>query len=877
MRIVTHTTREVQRSPQRHLCPLYIFLTLSLACPLLSAQVIAPKFVSLSQEQGLSNNSVTCIYQDRTGFIWIGTRNGLNRYDGHTLQIYAKDGENDFRIPHDNIYDIREDAQGQLLIVTLNGELLRQDSITHRFRPFFSAAENRRYGFSAMSFLQTYTDRRGTLWLATLRHGLVAFDPKVRMARFYTTRSVPAIGGNKAITVLEDSQQRLWVGTDAGVTLLSPDRKSSRQYKPPAGLIDKESTHINALFEDRLGRLWVGSGHGIFLHQPDKGELVPLQIPAGANALSGAIRTLKDDKNGNVWIGTDEGLFIFDVRRQTLYPIKTSPTERHALTDQYVFSVCRDRQGTMWVGTYYGGVSVNYASATGFDQFEQPRAHDALTGKIIRDIVEDKAGNQWFGLENSGVIGLMNDSKTVRRLTHYGNPAQSLLGDQIQGMDDDEDGNLWIGSYNRGLNQYSPRTGRVMHFRHEPGNQNSLSSDAVNNVLVDRKGRVWIGTNLGGLNRYDRTRQTFRRYRYSARPGSINNDQVATLYEDRQGRIWVGTVTGLNRYDEEHDRFVRYPRLNQSISSAGLYVTAVFEDRRGTLWVGSAGDGLFALDPKTGAFRHPQPDRQLASATVYKILEDQNRHLWFSSNTGLYRFDSRSNRYEKYTMSDGLVANQFNYNSGSLLTTGQLVFGSVNGYALFNPTHLQKSDYRPAVVITDFRVNNQPAYAVNERNQSPLKAIQLAHDQSTLYFSFVALAYGSHNKERYAVKLDGYDESWSVPSSNRLTTYTRLPPGQYRFRVRATNNGSDWIVESTPILITIRYPWWQSTWAYIVYAVAAGGLVYVLGRYSVIEINRKKQLLREHYERERDQGAGRDEVPVFHQRFSRVPNPAHAD
>ncbi|KAB7726701.1 response regulator [Rudanella paleaurantiibacter] len=817
------------------------------------SQPITPKFHSISQEQGLSNNSVTCIYQDQTGFIWMGTRNGLNRYDGHELQVYSKEREGRFHIPRDNIYDIGEDAHRQVLIATLNGELLVQDSITHQFTPFFRPDENQRHGFNQMLFLKIYTDSRGMLWLTTHRHGLIAIDQQRRTFRFYTTQSLPAIASNRVITVREDTQHRLWVGTDAGVTLLSPDHKSSSQYAPGANGRSRDANHVNAFFEDRLNRMWVATGGGVFLYQPAEAAFLPVEKLALSPSLFATARTLQDDLNGNLWIGTDDGLFVFDLQKQTLTPVKTDASQRYALNDQYVFSICRDRQGDMWVGTYYGGVNVTYFSAYGFDQFPQPRAHSALDGKIIRDIVEDRSGNLWFGLENSGVVGLMRDGQTIRVLNHTGPTGQTLLGNQIQGLDDDADGTLWIGSYNRGVNQYDPKTGRVMHLQHEPGNANSLVSNAVNNILVDRKGRVWIGTNLGGLDRYDKKSQTFRHYRHSARPGSIDNDQIATLYEDTNGQIWAGTTTGLNRYDEQRDLFVAYSKLNDAVSAAGLYVTAIFEDQRGTLWVGTAGDGLFALNPVTGKFRHVSPDRQIANATVYKILEDRDGQLWFGSNTGLYRYAPAQNRYVKYTISDGLVSNQFNYNAGSLLKNGRLIFGSVNGYTLFDPARIQKPDFKHALALTDFRVNNQPAYSVNELERAIPQAVRLAHDQSTLQFSFVALEYGSFDNKQYAYKLENYDDNWSTAAKNRVATYTRLPPGTYQFRVKATNNDGDWVAASSPVLITIRPPFWQTTWAYTGYGLLLLGFLYLLRRYSLIEIDRKKQLLLEHYEREREQ------------------------
>lgn len=816
------------------------------------AQSVSLKFETKLQEQGYGTNWVRCIYQDRQDFIWIGTHNGLSRYDGSEAEVFSKAGARHHYIPQDNIYSVGETRDGQLLVATLNGELLQRDSVTQRFSPYFTPEENQRYGFDRMIFLKIYTDRRNILWLATQGHGLFAFDPRKRTVRSYDTKSSPALLSNQIVTVREDRQQRLWVGTDAGATLLSADRRSSSHYLPVSN--QEDTHHINAFFEDRRHRMWAATGRGVFLFQEEKAAFVPLSTQDGQPGPAGIIRALQDDAEGNVWIGTDNGLLIFDLQKGRIRSVITDASRRYALNDKYVFSLCRDRQDNMWVGTYYGGVNVHYASNQGFEQFGQTGLHETLEGKIVRDIVPGQDGALWFGLENRGIVGIPRPGRPVMALNESTRPA--LLGDQIQGLAVAPDGALWIGSYNLGINYYNPGTGEMRHLTHDPDNPKSLSSNAVNNVLVDRRGRVWVGTNMGGLNRYDPASGGFIKYRFSAggaKPRGLNSDQIATLYEDRSGKIWVGTTTGLNRYDERQDRFVAYSGLGRATAGQGLYVTAIFEDKRGGLWIGSAGDGLFAIEAGTLKYRHIQPDRQMATATIYKILEDPSGDLWFGSNTGLYRFDPQANTYVKYTTSDGLVSNQFNFNSGSALADGRLVFGTVNGYALFDPEAVHKSLYRPKISITDILANNQPIQKTEDNHETSPREVRLAHDRSTLQFSFVAPEFSSYDSKMYSYRLEGYDQHWTALTRSRTATYTRLPPGAYSFAVRTTNSDGKWVSESLPVLVTISPPWWQTPFAYLFYGLVLLGLIYLLRKYSIIKINRKKQLLLEHFERERAQ------------------------
>jgi ligand-binding sensor domain-containing protein/signal transduction histidine kinase/DNA-binding response OmpR family regulator len=815
-----------------------------------TGQSFPPKFRPLSQEQGLSNNAVTFIYQDKSGFIWIATRYGLNRYDGYELQVYSKEGKGRFYIPLDNIYNICEDITGRLLIIPFNGEVLVLNPTTQAFEPYFTEDEKKQNGLNDLVILDLYSDNVGVLWLSTLNNGLVAFDPKLRKARFYNTKSQPAVLSDKVKSVFSDSQNRLWVAAGNGLTVISVDRNSATDY--PLSIISgsKETNTINALYEDRLNRMWVGTERGLFLYHVSTGQFLSFETVTKQKSPATIIRCLQDDANGNMWIGTDDGLYIFDVQKQILREVPTNPKERFALNDKYVFSICRDRQNNMWAGTYFGGVNVQYYATYGFGAFPQEEAHNALEGKIIRDIVEDKKGNLWFGLENSGVVGLMGKNRSVQKMTE-----KTLQTAQVQGLACDDEDNLWIGNYNKSLDFFNVKTKETRHFEHKPDDTKSLSLNSVNNVLVDKKGRIWAGTNLGGLNRYDKTQNIFYRYKHNDQTGSLSNDQVATLHEDRQGRIWIGTVRGLNLYDEQKNAFITYPLLRggKNTSAENLYITAIFDNQKGTIWVGTAGDGLFTLDPNTGKSQAIAPDAPLSNSTVYKILEDRGGQLWFSSNNGLYRLNPATNNYEKYTLSDGLTSNQFNYNSGLLLSSGQLIFGAVNGYTLFDPTQIQKSDYKPALIITDFRVGDAPAHTVNELKDNPFEKTRLAYDQSTLHLSFVALEYGSYDNKLYSYKLEGYDKEWSIPSKNKSATYTQLPPGTYQFLVKATNNDGEWLATAQPIAIQIRYPWWRTYWAYAFYLALLGIAVYLFRQYSVIRNNRKRELLLEHYEREREQ------------------------
>jgi signal transduction histidine kinase/ligand-binding sensor domain-containing protein/CheY-like chemotaxis protein/AraC-like DNA-binding protein len=815
----------------------------------IAAQNFPPKFHQLTQEQGLSNNAATFIYQDKSGLIWIGTRYGLTRYDGYEVQVYSKEGKGRFFIPLDDIYNICEDESGRLLIIPFNGEVLALNKITQAFEPYFTAEEKKRMGLKDVVIIDLCTDKSGTLWLSTLGHGLISFNQKLRTGRIYNTTSQPAILNNKVNSLFNDSQNRLWVATASGLTVISSDRKSTTDHRFLKISGSNQSNFINTMVEDRLNQLWIGTEHGLFLYQGSTGMFETFESLTKQKIPQTIVRSLQDDADGNMWIGTDDGLYIYDVQKQIVRNVPVNPKERLALNDKYVFSLCRDKQDNMWLGTYFGGVNIHYHSNYGFGNFAQEEAHNALEGKIVRDIVEDKKGNLWFGLENSGIVGLIGKDRKVQRIKE-----NSLQAAQVQGLDCDEDGNLWIGNYNKGLDFFDLKTNKIQHFSHQSDDSTSLSTDAVNNVLVDNKGRIWAGTNLGGLNRYDKGSKKFIQYRHSAKANSLSNDQVATMYEDQKGRIWVGTVKGLNLYNEQSDDFKQFDfnRGDEDGAAKSRYITAIFENKKGVIWVGTAGDGLFKLDANTGKSQAVANGAPLSNSTVYKILEDNGGQIWFSSNNGLYRLNPATSMYEKYTRSNGLTANQFNYNSGLLLNNGQLIFGAINGYTIFDPTQISKSDFKPTLIINDFRVGDLPAHSVNELKTNPLEKIRLAHDQSTLNLSFLALEYGSNDNKMYSYKLENYDNDWSIPSKNKTATYTQLPPGEYRFLVKATNNDSEWLAASNPITIKIRNPWWRTAWAYLFYALLMAYLVYIFRRNYTLRNDKKRALLLEQYERKRE-------------------------
>ena len=822
-----------------------------------SAQGGTIRFDRISIEDGLSQSTVYAILQDRQGFMWFGTQDGLNKFDGYRFTVYKHDPDDPATISDNFIRALDEDRAGRLWIGT-NGGLNRFDPRTETFTRFqHDPADPDSLSDNIVRVI--YEDRTGAMWLGT-EGGLNKFDPASE--RFTAYRHDPdvatSLSHNNVWALLEDSTGVMWVGTEGG-GLNKFDRAGDRFTAYRHDLDDPHSLghdDISSIFEDSTGGLWIGTAGGGLnkFDRTDESFIRYPHDPETPTSLSDDnVRYIYEDGAKRLWVGTRTGgLNRFDPQKQSFTRYQNDPANQHSLSTNQIVSIFEDRGGVLWIGTNGGGLSKFNRAREAFVHYTNTvNEPSRLSDQMIWSIYEDQAGSLWIGTSN-GLNQFDPAQGTSRQYRH--NPADraSLSSNFIPVVLQSRDGTIWVGADEGGLNKFEPATETFTAYRPDPADPTSLSDDDVWSMIEDRHGRLWIGTWGGGLNKFDPVSETFTRYTHDPNePQSISDNVVRTIFEDQAGHLWVGTNGGgLNKFDPVSEIFTPYlhdPDDPRSLSDN--VVRSVYEDSRGLLWVGTDGGGLNKFDRETETFSAYREQDGLPNDTVYGIEEDAEGYLWLSTNKGLAKFDPVAETFKTYSASNGLQSNEFNQGAHFRGADGKLYFGGINGFNAFRPDQIRANPYRPPVVLTGFQIFDQEV----DLNQplAEIQEIELSYLDSVFSFEFAALDYTAPAENRYAYKLEGFDQDWIEAGTRRFATYTNLDGGDYVFRVKGSNSDGVWNETGAAVNIRITPPPWQTWWAYLLYMVAGAAVVLGYVRYRTVAQEKELAQQRRELEQER--------------------------
>jgi ligand-binding sensor domain-containing protein/signal transduction histidine kinase len=816
------------------------------------------RFDHITGEDGLSQNVVLAIAQDQRGFMWFGTEDGLNKYDGYQFTIYKHDPDDAQTLSDDYVSVIYEDRQGVLWIGTRNG-LNRLDRSTGTFVRY-EHDPNDDQSIGGTWIVALCEDREGALWIGSDDGGLDRFERESGTFSHYRHNpdDPASLSDDSVGTIHEDREGALWVGTDAGLDLLDRASRSFIHYQnDPDDPTSLGGAEVSAIIEDREGDLWVGTEDGgvnrlerssgtFTRHQHDEGDPQSLAHDR--------VKAILADSVGRLWIGTQNGLDLHDPERDRFIHYQNDPGDPSSLSSNAVWSIYEDRTGVLWFGTYGGAVS-KYNRTT--DQFalyqHKPDLPNSLSDNMIWAIHEDSNGVLWVGTFNGGLNRLDRESGQLDVYRHDPENLDSLSSDDVRAILEDRTGALWLGT-GAGLDRLDRASGTFAHYRHDESDPTTLSGDRVTALFEDRRGNLWVGTRTSGLNRLDRETGTFVRYQHDeADPSSLSNDRVWALGEDSEGRLWVGTLGGVNVWDSDTGGFVRYlndPNDPQSLSNDAVF--AFHEGANGEMWIGTWGSGLDRFDPQTGTFSHYTEKDGLANNVIYGIEADLEGRLWMSTNKGLSQFDPRTETFHNYDARDGLQDNEFNVGAHCASPSGELFFGGIRGFNAFHPDQVTGNPHVPPVIITLFSKFNQ----VVRRDLEPGAHIALTYRDSFISFEFAALDYTAPDKNQYAYKLEGQDEDWVDAGTRRHVDYTNLRGGDYVFRVKGSNNDGVWNEEGAAVTLTVTPPVWETWWfrGGAIVLLAAG----VVGGYWLRVRNveaRSRELERQVAERSRDLNA----------------------
>ncbi len=816
---------------------------------IVSAEVFAvvSRFERLTIEQGLSQNTVTAILKDSQGFMWFGTREGLNRFDGVTFRTFTYKPQNSGSISDNYIWSLLEDEQGSIWVGTAGGGLNRFDRTTERFEHFMPRKGDV-HSLSDIGVRSLFQDSQGQLWIGTNDGGLNRFDRTNKTFERWQYRASDdnSLSHNRVYDMTEGLPGVLWLATAGGVSRFDSRSGTFRRFRhqrdDPHSLAHDR---VRAVVKDGQGRLWFGTdGGGLNRLEQDLEHFVRFQHSSRPASLSSNyVNALFADGDKGLWVGTwGGGLNRFDFATEHFSAETHDPSYRYSLSANLVYSLLQDDAGILWVGTSGGGVNKFDTRTLRFGHHRQSgdRA-GGLSDNNVRALLVDSKGTLWAGTRGGGVN---RQDKGAKNFSHIaaGNDSFSLSNAQIYTLFEGSDGDIWIGTA-KGLNRLHRRSGQITRYRHD-GKAGSISDDRVKHIIETEPGIFWIATHGGGLNRFDSHSQKFSAYTHQkGNEQSLSHNILTRLEADGQGKIWLATLGGgLNLFDQKTqrvERFMHDPDDPSSLSNDRVFT--LYLDAADRLWVGTA-RGLNLWQPKTRQFKRYLPSDGLAGEVVLAILGDAQGHLWISGNHGLTRFDPQTGRFHRFDDKDGLQSNEFNLNAAYRAPNGHLLFGGINGYNDFDPQAILLDERLVPVQLTGFLLSNQ-AVAINpaggdeggfvlRRAINALEQLVLTDKERMVSFEFAALDYANPAKNRYAYRLKNFDEDWVYTGADRrLASYTKLDPGEYVFEVKASNKDGVWNEQGKAIAVVVLPPWYLSWQALLSYGIV--GFLLLFGGYRL--------------------------------------------
>lgn len=788
------------------------------------------RFDRISTHQGLSQNSVTSIYQDTKGFLWFGTNDGLNRYDGVQFRVFRHITGDPNSLCQNLVRGIQEDKFGDIWIGTEDG-LSRFNPATEKFTNYYHDVRDS-FSIAGNRIRNIYRDKLGTIWILT-ENGVNKFNWKQnRFNKFnHTPGNSNNPGSNFVRTMFEDSKGNLWFGTENGLYQYNPKTSYYQSFVHDSRNINSLSENIiTVIYEDSKGILWIGTrtqGLNKFDYAGKKFTRLHFNPHDSYSIRNNTIRDVLEDELGNLWIATYGGGLCKYVRKTNRFVHhQYNYYDKNSLSSNTVNCLQKDFSGIIWIGTDFGGLSKLDRRKNQFTHYsnnpDDPFSLNINSVTALYEDPSDKGNTLWVGTWGGGLGKFDRRSERFTFYRHSSTNPNSLSNDVIRSITKDRFGILWIGT-DIGVTQFNPGNNEYVRHTFNPDDPNSISQNLQKFVHEDRDGEIWIGTNGGGLEKYDRKNNKFIHFRNDASdPFSLSDNITWCVYEDKDGYLWLGTDGGgLNKFDKKTGKFYRYLRDNRKPNSLNNNkILSICGDDNGIIWLGTAGGGLNKFDSRTGNVTVYNEMNGLASNTIHAIVIDNNGNLWLSSTQGIAKFDTRTETFINFNKENGLQSSEFHVNSVCKSVTGELIFGGINGFNIFRPEVVEQNKYIPQVAKTDFQLFNKSVAIgktidgreILSRSITLTDKINLDYSDKAFTIQFAALDFTAPEKNLYAYKLEGVDNDWNLVANRNSATYTKLPAGSYKFIVKGSNHNGVWSNKEASLEIIISPPFWESWW-----------------------------------------------------------------
>lgn len=783
-------------------------------------------FRHYNNKQGLSHNTVYCALQDKRGFMWFGTDDGLNRFDGHAFKVYRHNSYRPESIPNDRIISLFEDSEDKLWICT-NWGTSYYDYQTDTFHPlqFDTGKSNPEF----FRFVQE--DTQGNLWFLDYDR-LVRYSPADQTTRLF--RCSP--DAYSAITLSDEGQPLV-----ADFHNLHFYNTHSEQFNSVSVLNEedrKKQTSISTICTVPDLGILIGTDKGGVKLYNSSDQSVTTLIPGIQ------VRAIIPYNNNTYWIASESGIFIYNILTRSVTQLKKSLTNEYTISDNAVYSLTKDREGGIWVGSFFGGISYLPKEYTPFKHYIGGKTHPQLLGNAIREICPDQYGNLWLGTEDNGINCYNPNTGEITNYS-YNNPQHPLSATNVHGLFADEN-KLWVGTFNRGIDVLDIPSGKIIKRYTQESTGNGLNSDFVLCFYKTRHNEFLAGTSNGTVI-YNKENDSFS-------PWKNIHASIRQIYEDESGNIWVAATNGIHCFRREDGTMQHFTSdMNRSQSIGSNNTTSVFEDSHGRIWA-TTDNGFSVYNEQTYLFNRINVEDGLPSNIIYRIVEDANGYFWISTANGLVRFNPESYTMRIFSYQDGLHETQFNYSSSYKSPDGTIYMGTINGMISFKPEQFREDTFSPPIYITRIHA---PAEKKGQQELSSSytenwQKVELPHNASTITLSYVALSYTAPDAIRYMYKLDGSDNNWIYMDKKQEVTFANLSPGNYTFRVKSTNSSGIWQDNEQTLTILITPPFWATSWAIGCYILIAVILIYLFYRYKKAKLEERHRINRQIFENKKE-------------------------